>query len=375
MTLIKRSIKKQIISSFFQGKVAILYGPRQVGKTTLVKQILDEFPEGLYLNCEILSVNQVLSRPEPAALKNYFGDSKLIVLDEAQKVPNIGLVLKVLVDTYPDLQILATGSSSFDLANQTGEPLTGRVNHFYLYPLSFQELAAGSGRLAAEAGVERLLRLGGYPEVHLLPENKAKQRLNEIAADYLYKDVLSFEKIKKSNLIVDLLQLLALQVGHEVSYQELAKSLGVSRLTVQKYLNLLEQAFVVFTLRAFSRNLRKEISKSVKIYFHDLGIRNSLIQNFNPPAIRNDIGALWENWLIIERLKKCRAEQIAANRYFWRTYDQKEIDYLEEREGKLFAFEFKWGKGGRSCPKDFAAAYPTAEFTEINKENYFSFIA
>ncbi|OGC07508.1 hypothetical protein A3H38_01725 [candidate division WOR-1 bacterium RIFCSPLOWO2_02_FULL_46_20] len=376
MKTIKRYIQKQVEESLFQGKVIIIYGSRQVGKTTLVKQILENYSgNSLYLNCEILSVNQAISRPEPSALKSYFGDNKLIVLDEAQKVADVGRVLKVLVDTYPDIQVIATGSSSFDLANSTTEPLTGRVNRYTLFPLSFQEISADSGRLGAEAGLDRLLILGSYPEVFLLPENPAKQRLNEIASDYLYKDILNFENIKKSKVIVNLLQLLALQLGNEVSGQELARHLGISRPTVQKYLDLLEKAFVIFTLRAFSRNLRKEISKSIKIYFYDLGIRNSLIQNYNPLAIRSDVGSLWENFLIMERLKKCQYEQLLANRYFWRTYDQKEVDYIEERQGQLFAYEFKWGQSRASAPKELLNAYPKTDFLCVNRENFLSFIA
>ena len=375
MKPVTRIIQKSIEDGLFQGKVVIIYGPRQVGKTTLAKQILENHKdEGLYLNCEILSVNQALATPEPEKLKSFFGNHKLIVLDEAQKVPNIGTILKVLVDTYPELQIIATGSSSFELANQASEPLTGRVNRLILYPLSIQEISQFTSRLEVEARIDALLRFGAYPEVFLLPEQKAIGRLNELASDYLYKDVLSFERTKKSSLIINLLQLLALQLGNEVSYQELARSLGVSRLTIQKYIDILEQAFVVFTLRAFSRNLRKEISKSVKIYFYDLGIRNGLIQNFNPLNIRNDVGALWENFLAIERIKKCAYAPIFANRFFWRTYDQKEIDYIEEREGKLFAYEFKWGKGTGPVPTDFLKAYPNAEFKLINQNNYYDFV-
>jgi predicted AAA+ superfamily ATPase len=217
------------------------------------------------------------------------------------------------------------------------------------------------------------MRYGAYPEVYFLPEEEAKNRLNEISSNYLYKDVLNFEKIKKSKLLIDLLQLLALQLGNEVSYHELAKSLGVSRLTVQKYIDLLEQAFVIFTLRAFSRNLRKEISKSVKIYFYDLGMRNSLIQNYNLLAIRNDVGALWENLMIIERIKRNAYHKIYANYYFWRTYDQKEIDYIEEREGKLYAFEFKWQGEELKRPKEFLNTYPGSEYKLITKNNFWDF--
>ncbi len=375
MKLIRRKLQEGLEQSLFQGKIIILYGPRQVGKTTMVKQLLEEHKEqSLYLNCEILSVNQALSEPEPKKLKSYFGDNKIVVLDEAQKITNIGTVLKVFVDTYPEVQIIATGSSSFDLANVTSEPLTGRTNQFILYPLSFAEIMESSDRLSAEAKLENLLRYGAYPEVFLLAEEAAGARLNEISSNYLYKDVLNFDRIKKSNVIVNLLQLLALQLGNEVSYQEIAKALGISRLTVQKYIDILEKAFVLFSLRAFSRNLRKEISKSIKVYFYDLGIRNSLIQNYNQLSIRNDLGALWENFLLIERLKKWSYNNIFANRFFWRTYDQKEIDYIEEREGKLFAYEFKWGKGTSPAPTDFLKTYPNAEFKLINQSNYFDFV-
>lgn len=376
MKLLIRLIQKQIEDSFFKGKVVVIYGARQVGKTTLVKQILDKYGDkGLYLNCEILSVQQALAVAEPVKIKDYFGEKKLIVLDEAQKIFDIGSILKILIDTYPDLQIIATGSSSFDLANKTSEPLTGRVNRFILYPFSLEEIKQGKNWLEISPKIESLLRFGAYPEIFFLSEEDAQNRLNEIASDYLYKDILIFEKIKKSSLLSKLLQLLALQLGNEVSYSELAKNLGVNRLTVQKYMDILEKAFVIFTLRSFSRNLRKEISKSVKAYFYDLGIRNSLIQNYNPLTIRNDIGALWENFLIIERMKKASLHGIYANRYFWRTYDQKEIDYIEERQGNLFAFEFKWSKNSNAYPKEFMKTYPNAKFELINRDNFFRFIS
>lgn len=241
-------------------------------------------------------------------------------------------------------------------------------------PRKYRILGLPHDRFEIEAKLENLLRFGSYPEVFFLSEDDAKNRLNEIASDYLYQDILSFEKIKKSRLVTDLLQLLALQLGNEVSFEELARSLGVSRLTVQKYIDLLEQCFVVFVLRSFSRNLRKEISKSVKIYFYDLGIRNSLVQNYNPFTIRNDVGPLWENFLIIERIKKTSYHHVYTNRYFWRTYDQKEIDYIEERDGRLYAFEFKWNKDKAKLPKEFLETYPDSEYKLVNKENYWEFI-
>ena len=375
MILVERTIKNSIKQNLFKGKVVVIYGARQVGKTTLTKQILEEYKGiGLYLNCEILSVQQGLEIPEPEKLKSFLGDYKLIILDEAQKIKNIGLILKLLVDTYPELQIIATGSSSFDLANKTSEPLTGRIDQYILYPFSVEELLQGTTKIQMSSKIETLLRFGAYPEIYFLNEQEARGRLNEISSNYLYKDILNFEKIKKSGVLINLLQLLALQIGHEVSFSEIASNLGINRLTVQKYIDMLEQFFVIFTLRSFSRNMRKEISKSVKVYFYDLGIRNSLIQNFNKLEIRNDLGGLWENFLIVERLKKCSYHNIFENRYFWRTYDQKEIDYVEEREGKLHTFEFKWGNAKAKQIPEFIRAYPDSEFMLINRDNFWEFI-
>lgn len=375
MSYLPRLIQSQIEKRLFKSKVIVIYGARQVGKTTLVKRIFEEYKdEKLYLNCELLSVQQGLSVPEAEKLKSYLGDSKLVILDEAQKITNIGLILKILIDTYPDIQIIATGSSSFDLANRINEPLTGRTWTFTLYPFSISEIKQQNSRFEIEAKIENILRFGFYPEVFFLSDDDARNRLDEISSNYLYKDILSFEGIKKSSIIVNLLQLLALQLGNEVSYNELAKQLGVDRLTIQKYLDLLEQSFVIFTLRSFSRNLRKEISKSVKIYFYDLGIRNSLIQNFNQLGIRNDLGALWENFCIVERIKRNSNNNIFANYYFWRTYSQKEVDYIEERDGKLFAFEFKWSAKKKKIPQEFLNTYDNSEFEIINKENYWEFV-
>ncbi|PIR93522.1 hypothetical protein COT99_00280 [Candidatus Falkowbacteria bacterium CG10_big_fil_rev_8_21_14_0_10_43_10] len=371
-----RIIQKNIENKLFKGKIIIIYGARQVGKTTLVKQIIENRKEkSRYLNCELLSVQQGLEVREADRLKNFLGDYELIILDEAQKITEVGAILKIIHDTYPKLQIIATGSSSFDLANKTSEPLTGRAFRFTLYPFSPEEIKENSDLFSVEAKLENFLRFGSYPEVFFSSEEDAKERLNEISSNYLYKDILAIEGIKKSSIIVDLLRLLALQLGNEVSYNELAVNLGVSRQTVQKYINLLEQSFVVFTLRAFSRNLRKEIAKSVKIYFYDLGIRNSLIQNYNPMSLRNDTGALWENFMISERLKRSAYHNIYANYYFWRTYDQKEIDLIEEKDGALRAYEFKWNKEKYLPPKEFLSNYPNSSFQAVNKNNYYSFVS
>lgn len=374
---IKRYLEEQIEKRLFMGKVIIIYGARQVGKTTLVKNLLEKYQgkvKTLYLNCEVLSVRENLKIPEPVRLKSYLDDVKLVVMDEAQKIENIDLILKLLADTYPEIQIIATGSSSFEINNKVNEPLTGRVDKFILYPFSIEEINIDQNRFEIDAKLDKIIRYGLYPETYSLPEKQAALRLDEISSDYLSKDILNFEGIKKSKIIIDLLQLLALQLGGTVSYYELATQLGISRLTVQKYIDILEQAFIIFTLRAFSRNLRKEISKSVKIYFYDIGIRNSLIQNYNPISLRADIGALWENFCLIERLKHNHNHQILANYYFWRTYDQKEIDLIEEKEGRFNLFEFKWKSEKAKIPQDFIKTYKESNYQLINKSNFWDLL-
>jgi hypothetical protein len=373
--LLNRELKKRIIDKLFKNKVIILYGARQVGKTTLVKEILKDFAsDGRYLNCEMLSVQEGLKDAEGEKIKSFLGDYKLVVLDEAQNIPNIGKILKIAVDTFPELQIIATGSSSFDLANKSAEPLTGRNFTFTLYPFSVGEIKQLGDWFYVNSKLESIMRFGLYPEVFSLPEKEAAERLEELSANYLYKDILQFEGIKKSTIIKNLLQALALQVGQEVSYQELASTLGINRLTVQKYIDILEQTFIIFKLPALSRNKRKEIAKSIKVYFYDLGIRNSLIQNCNPLNIRNDIGALWENFCMVERLKLNSLKGIFTNRYFWRTYDQKEIDYIEESGGGYAGFEFKWSSGNARIPKDFLSDYSNSTFNVVTKDNFHKFI-
>ena len=373
--MLNRLIKEQIKGKLFKDKVVILYGARQVGKTTLVKEILKNIgADSRYLNCELLSVQEGFKQLEAIKIKSFLGDYKLVVLDEAQNVPDIGKILKIMVDTFPKLQIIATGSSSFDLANQAAEPLTGRTFKFILYPCLLAEIKQLGDQLYLNSKLENLLRFGSYPEVFFLAEPDAVARLEELSANYLYKDILRFEGIKKSSVIKNLLQALALQVGQEVSYQELAVKLGINRLTVQKYIDILEQAFIVFKLNALSCNKRKEISKSVKVYFYDLGIRNSLIQNYNPLNIRNDVGALWENFCIVERLKINNLKNNFVNLYFWRTYDQKEVDYIEEGGGRYAGFEFKWVKDKVAAPKDFLNNYVNSSVNLITKNNYFEFL-
>ena len=373
--MINRKIEKNIVENLFKGKVIIIYGARQVGKTTLVKKIADDYKgQSSYFNCDLISVQDALSIPEANRIKNFLGDHNIIILDEAQRIKNIGLILKILIDTYPELQIIATGSSSFDLANEINEPLTGRKIVFNLFPLSVEEIMGDNGFLYIDSKLEKILRYGTYPDVFFSEDKEAASKIEEIASSYLFKDILSFDKIKKSSIIVKLLQLLALQVGSEVSYNELASKLGINRITVEKYIDILEQCFILFRINSFSRNLRNEISKSIKIYFYDLGVRNILIKNLNPLDIRNDAGFLWENFCILERIKRNKYNNIFANYYFWRTYDQKEIDFIEERDGKLFAYEFKLNREHSKAPSIFLETYKNSQYQTINRENYYKFL-
>ena len=260
------------------------------------------------------------------------------------------------------------------MANEINEPLTGRKIVFNLFPLSVEEIMGDNGFLYIDSKLEKILRYGTYPDVFFSEDKEAASKLEEIASSYLFKDILSFDKIKKSSIIVKLLQLLALQVGSEVSYNELATKLGINRITVEKYIDILEQCFILFRINSFSRNLRNEISKSIKIYFYDLGVRNILIKNLNPLDIRNDAGFLWENFCILERIKRNKYNNIFANYYFWRTYDQKEIDFIEERDGKLFAYEFKLNKEHSKAPSIFLETYKNSQYQTINRENYYKFL-
>lgn len=372
--MITRLIENSINKNLFKGKTIILYGARQVGKTTLAKKILGKYKEhGRYLNCEYLSVEQNLSEPEPEKLKAYLGNYKLIVLDEAQNISNIGKILKILTDALPEIQIIATGSSSFEIANKTSEAMTGRVLHHTLYPFSVIEVKNLTDWMTTESQFEKLLIYGSYPEIYLSNDEDAQQKLIELTSQYLFRDIFKFEGIKKSGLIKNLVVALALQVGNQVSCNELGQTLGVSHITIQKYLDILEQSFVIFKLCSFSRNLRKELSKSFKIYFYDNGIRNAVINNFNKLSIRNDTGALWENFCISERIKSNGNSNRNVNRYFWRTTDQKEIDYVEELNGKISGYEIKYSKTKKAkIHKDFIESYD-AEVNTIDKDNLWKF--
>ncbi|QOJ28009.1 MAG: ATP-binding protein [Ignavibacteriales bacterium] len=372
--MLTRILTDRIKARLFQGKTIILYGARQTGKTTLVKSIMQEYvDEARYLNCEILSVEQNLREAEPDKLKSYLGGRRLVVLDEAQHIPDIGKILKLMTDEMPETQILATGSSSLNLRYMTAEPMTGRTIEYLLYPLSILEIRQQGDWFAADAQLERLLRLGSYPEIYLSTDEFAKERLDQLASSYLYRDLLRYEGIKKSSVLNDLLISLALQVGSEVSYHELAVKLGINRLTVQKYIDLLEQSYVIFRLRAFSRNLRKELTKSVKIYFYDTGIRNALLQNYNLLELRQDSGALWKNYCIAERMKANSFAGRKVNSYFWRTYDQKEVDYIEEADGKLTGYEFKYSPDAKiKSAADFKETY-NADVHRVDRKNLWKF--
>ncbi len=372
--MIKRLLKKNIKQTLFKGKTIILYGARQVGKTTLVQELLKDYNnDGRYLNCEIFSVEQNLTVAEPDKLKAFLGDYKLIVLDEAQNLQNTGKILKIITDSLKDLQIIATGSSSFDLANKAAESMTGRVFTHTLFPFSVLEIKEESDWFHVDSGLEKLLRFGLYPEIYTSNEEFAEIKLKELASSYLFKDLFKLEGIKKSNLLKNLLISIALQLGNEVSYYELSSKLGVSSLTIQKYLDLLEQSFIIFKLNSFSRNIRKEITKSFKVYFYDNGIRNALINNLNPLSLRNDVGALWENFCISERIKSNSYSRRNVNSYFWRTYDKKEIDYIEETSGRITGYEMKYSEKQKfKIPKDFKETY-NADVYKIDKSNYWKF--
>ncbi len=375
--MITRLLQSQLERYLFRGRIIVLYGARRVGKTTLVKQILTTHADKRtrYLNCDLLSVRRALEVEEATTLKAFLGDQDLVVLDEAQQIENIGRILKILVDEFPAMQVIATGSSSFSLVNQTSEPLTGRMYRFELYPLALQELAGAQGYSAVEPRLDFLLRYGSYPSIVDLSEDEARIELDELVSNYLYRDALLFVGMGKSTVLIKLLELLARQIGQEIAYQEIGQVLGIDRRTVVNYVDLLEQCFILFRLGAFSRNLRKEVAKSVKICFYDLGVRNSLIENFAPLALRNDVGALWENFCIVERMKYLRYHQQFANQYFWRTYDQKEIDYVEEADGLLHGYEFKWSPTAKfKEPTDFLQSYSGSTVERIDRSNYWQFL-
>ena len=375
-TYIKRVLIDQLADSVQPGKVVVLYGPRQVGKTTLLQHYLKGVScRYRFYDGEDLPTQRLLTSQSVEKFRSAFGDLDLVVIDEAQKVEKIGLNLKLIVDHLPQLRLIASGSSSFDLARQIGEPLTGRKFTLTLYPLSQLELNSIEDLVTTQSRLEERLIYGSYPEVVTTPGLSNKERLlGEIVSSYLYKDLLELEGIRYRRKVVDLLQLLAFQIGREVSLSELGRQLGMSVPTVDRYLDLLEKAFVLINVRGFSRNLRKEVTKNSRYYFYDVGIRNALVNNFNPLKLRRDVGELWENYLVVERLKKQSYRGIRANNFFWRTHDRQEIDWVEERGGKLYGYEFKWQSAKARPPRDWQSTYPQARFELITSNNYLDFI-
>lgn len=379
--VIKRDIYKILHKKLEPGKVLVLYGPRRVGKTyvleNLVKDLEKKGETVNYLKGDNLTIQNSLSSLVPETLINSVGrKTTLLIIDEAQKIPKIGDNLKILVDDFPYLKIIASGSASFDLAQKVGEPLTGRKKTYTLFPVSAKELIETKNLNYYYEALEQHLIYGGYPEIFLKNSLEEKEEyLKNLIVDFLFRDILEIESVKNPKILRDLLSLIAFQVGREVSLTELGGRLEINNKTVARYLDLLEKSFIIINIRGFSRNLRKEVYQNSRWYFYDNGVRNALINNFNPINLRDDVGALWENYIVVERLKKQAYTPILSNNYFWRTYDQKEIDWVEEREGKLFGYEIKWTeKHKKRPPKDWLKTYKNASFGLINKNNYLDFI-
>jgi hypothetical protein len=358
-------------------KVLIIYGPRRVGKTTLLENFLTHTPLKYKLDSgDNIRTQTILGTQDFSMILEYAAGYELIAIDEAQQIPNIGMGLKIMVDQIPEIQVIATGSSSFDLAGATGEPLTGRKTTVALYPIAQQELLSIHNRHELKEKLEEFLVFGSYPEIITAKSRREKiTLLEEIVNSYLLKDVLALDRIKGSKVLLDLLKLLAFQIGSQVSLNELASQIKLDVKTIGRYLDIFEKAFIIRRIGGFSRNLRKEIVSKAKYYFLDNGIRNAVISQFNPLESRDDIGILWENFVVNERIKKCTYQSISGTTYFWRTYDGQEIDIVEEREGKLFGYEIKWSEKPKvKIPKDWLKTYRNAEFTFITCENYMDFI-
>lgn len=372
MDYLVRDLSKNIIKKLQPNKVVIVFGARRVGKTVLVREILDHVTEPvLTLNGEDINVHDKLAIRSVENYKQILGSYKLLYIDEAQKIPEIGLKLKLMIDEIEGLKIIISGSSSFDIHKDAGEPLTGRKYSFNLFALSENEYNQVENNISKVDKVRERLIFGNYPELLHLPDREDKMDyLNEMVSSYLLKDILVYENIKNSQKIFNLLRLIAFQIGGEVSLQELGSQLGISKNTVEKYLDLLSKVFILHKVEGFSRNLRKEITKNSRWYFLDNGIRNAVIANFNPLESRNDIGALWENYMISERLKYQEYQRLSSNNYFWRTYERQEVDWVEEREGSLFGYEFKWKESKVKIPSQWKNAYPEASFEVINKDNF-----
>ncbi len=374
--MIRRQLQDRIEARMFAGKAIIVTGARQVGKSTLFKMILEKRDEpALSLNCDEPEVLEMLSQVNTPELRLLIGNNRIVVIDEAQRVDNIGMVLKRITDNFPGIQLLVTVSSSFELRNKLSEPLTGRKFEYHLFPLSTGELLHSNGLLGVKQTLENRLIYGSYPDV-INHESDAKELLYNLSDSYLYKDLLNLESVRRPALLGKLLTALALQVTAEVSFNELAQTVGTDNKTVEKYVDLLEKCYIIFRLNGFSRNLRTELKRSKKFYFYDNGIRNAILQNFAPLSMRQDTGALWENFIISERIKANHYAGRYVNSYFWRTSQQQEIDYIEECDGGFSLFEMKWNprRGGTPFPKTFLSAYDVRGKAVITPDNWLDWV-
>lgn len=373
--MIQRQLSDIILNRLPDRKVIVILGPRQSGKTTLLKEVVKKIDKNiLWWNGDETDTRQLLRNPTSSLLKSLIGKHNLLFIDEAQRIENIGLCIKLIHDNIEGVKVIATGSSAFELANKINEPLTGRKWEYFLFPFSYKEMNDYHGSQTEKRLLERRLIYGYYPEVINNP-GEEQTILKQLSDSYLYKDILTWEKIQKPDRLEMLVQALAFQVGNMVSYHELGRLTGLDKETVERYILLLERAFIIFRLSSLSRNLRNELKKSRKIYFFDNGLRNAVINQFNPLQLRNDTGALWENFMISERMKFLHYSQIFTNRYFWRTHNQQEIDYIEERDGEMYAYEFKWKKASNTrFPKSFVQNYTIHETKVVTSENYLDFI-
>lgn len=370
--MIKRIIEKSIADRLFKGKTIIVTGPRQVGKTTLVNGILAD-RDFLFLDGDDPLVRTQLTNPNKKEIETLIGNERIVFIDEAQRIENIGLTAKMIHDQFKHVQLIVSGSSALELRDHTNEPLTGRKWEYNLYPISYEELEKSRNYLDARRDLENRLIYGYYPDVINNP-GEEREILNELTQSYLYKDILAYGNIKKPEVLEKILRALAFQVGSEVSYNEIAQLTAVDKNTVSSYIHLLGLSYIIYPLTSFSRNLRNEIKSNQKIYFYDNGVRNALIQNFNPIELRNDVGALWENFLVSERVKRNHYHRIFANRYFWRTKQQQELDYVEEKDGVISGFEFKWNPNAAvRIPKNFIDTY-SAEVTIVTNDNFREFV-